>query len=173
MFLLSLSLAKERKKVQFVSAVNPVCLVSTICTDSVCPPFFCLPLSLSLLHTDVDYFSPTQRSSALSPQRKAHSATENSWDRQRTQTREPERERENMREREDWEKKRAQCRREKRWERESIESMREKKTVKAKVAGEERLGHGKRLERVWKQKNSARWKWGMLRKPIYNEDSLW
>lgn len=32
--------------------------------------------------------------------------------------------------------------------RESTESMREKKTVKAKVVGEERLGQGKRLERV-------------------------
>ena len=56
--LLSLYLQlKTEKQVQFVSAVNPVCLVSTICTDSLSLSLsltLFLPLSPSLLNTALD-----------------------------------------------------------------------------------------------------------------------
>lgn len=52
--LLSLSpQSKREKQVQCVSAVNPECVVSTVCTDSVSPSFIVF-LSIFLLNTALD-----------------------------------------------------------------------------------------------------------------------
>lgn len=131
----------REKEVQFVAAVNSVCLLSTICPDSFFH-FVALAVPILLLNAPVDYYFKPQSVGAalpLSLQRKAHAANEKSWGRQRSHTIE-----ERVGGRKGWEG-RDRVGEHSVGGRKGERQSREKKSVKAKVVGDGRSGQAKRL----------------------------